>query len=354
MKKTAPLVFCLILLLTGCESLLYYSQAAVGQFSILRASESIEVLIEDPATSTDLKQRLELVRELTAFAARELQLPVDGQYSHYVDLERNYVVWNVFAAPELSLTPKTWCYPIAGCTAYRGYFKEQSADNYAAGLASENYDIYVGGVAAYSTLGWLNDPVLNTFIYREEAQLADLLFHELAHKQLYVPGDTLFNESFATAVASEGVRRWMAERDTSARYGTYQASRARQGDFLKLLGHYRALLQGVYLANDSDEEKRLRKRALIAQLREDFGALQHEWGDSQAYSAWMAAPINNAKLNSVALYFDGVPAFEALLVAEDFELPRFYERARQLGEMDIVARHQLLESPGGAAPPSEK
>jgi predicted aminopeptidase len=272
-------------------------------------------------------------------------LPVEGQYSHYVNLERDHVVWNVFAAPELSLEPKTWCYPFAGCSAYRGYFSQQKAREYAVALADQGYDTYVGGVAAYSTLGWLNDPVLNTFVYWEESQLADLIFHELAHQLLYVPGDTLFNESFATTVAMEGVQRWMQKRNNTQQYGKYLEGRAQQEDFIHMLGRYRERLVRVYQAPSGDDEKRRRKEEQIGLLREDYTSLQQQWGDAQAYSAWMAAPINNAKLNSVALYFELVPALERLLAKENYQLPDFYERCVQLADLSPEERRVLLEAP---------
>jgi predicted aminopeptidase len=312
---------------------------------MLNDRQPIERLIEDPTTPVDLRTQLQLVLELRAFAQSELMLPVEGQYSHYVNLERDHVVWNVFAAPELSLEPKTWCYPFAGCSAYRGYFSQQKAREYAVALADQGYDTYVGGVAAYSTLGWLNDPVLNTFVYWEESQLADLIFHELAHQLLYVPGDTLFNESFATTVAMEGVQRWMQKRNNTQQYGKYLEGRAQQEDFIHMLGRYRERLVRVYQAPSGDDEKRRRKEEQIGLLREDYTSLQQQWGDAQAYSAWMAAPINNAKLNSVALYFELVPALERLLAKENYQLPDFYERCVQLADLSPEERRVLLEAP---------
>ena len=350
-KETGEMIFrlssvlWLLFALAGCESLGYYSQAASGQLSLLNDRQPIEQLIEDPTTAVDLRAQLQLVLELRAFAHSELLLPVEGQYSHYVNLERDYVVWNVFAAPELSLEPKTWCYPFAGCSAYRGYFKQQGVRKYALELAEQGYDTYVGGVAAYSTLGWLNDPVLNTFIYREESQLADLIFHELAHQLLYVPGDTMFNESFATTVSAVGVQRWMEKRNNTEQYEEYLKGRAQQEDFIRLLSRYRERLLQVYEAPSGDVEKRRRKKEQIERLREAFISLQQQWGDSQAYSAWMATPINNAKLNSVALYHDLVPALERLLAEEKYQLPNFYQRCTQLAGLSPEERRALLEAP---------
>jgi predicted aminopeptidase len=342
-RLSSPLLLCFAL--AGCESLAYYSQAASGQLSMLNDRQPIEQLIEDPTTPVDLRTQLQLVLELRAFAQSGLLLPVEGQYSHYVNLERDYVVWNVFAAPELSLEPKTWCYPIAGCSAYRGYFSQQGALAYAAALADQGYDTYVGGVAAYSTLGWLNDSVLSTFIYRSEPELADLIFHELAHQLLYVPGDTMFNESFATTVAAAGVQRWMQQQNNTEQYEKYLEGRARQEQFIHLLGRYRERLVHVYEVPSGDIEKRRRKKEQIEQLREAYNLLQLQWGDSHAYSAWMAATVNNAKLNSVALYHELVPAFERLLAKEKYQLPNFYQRCIQLADLSPEKRRALLEAP---------
>ena len=333
--------------MAGCDVLGYYGQAASGPLSIIRSRHSIEQLLQDPDTDVNLKTQLQLVMELRAIAGSELQLPVEEQFTHYVDLKRNSVVWNVFAAPELSLEPKTWCYPIAGCSAYRGYFNEQHALDYAALLAGEGFDSYVGGVAAYSTLGWLNDPILNTFVYREESQLADLIFHELAHQLLYIPGDTGFNESFATAVAAEGVRRWLEKRDNVAQYADYKRGKRRQNDFVELIGRYRVELAAVYDAALQDAEKRNRKSEKITRLRQDFKVLQQQWGDSQAYHHWVVAPINNGKLNSVALYHDLVPVLEKWLAEENHQLSSFYSRCRALKTLNPEQRRGKLTPPSG-------
>ncbi|MEH6583345.1 MAG: aminopeptidase [Halioglobus sp.] len=339
-----PLMACLLLTLGACESLQFYSQAAAGQLSLMSNRESIKALIEDPDTSASLREKLELVLELRRFAQDELQLPVEGQYSHYVDLERDAVVWNVFVAPELSLEAKSWCYPIAGCAAYRGYFHEDSAREYAAEFAAQGFDTYVGGVAAYSTLGWLDDPVLSTFIHRQEAQLADLVFHELAHQVLYLPGDTRFNESFATAVAQEGVRRWMESRGDTEAFSHYIQERRRQDDFTQLVSRHRAALVKVYESELGESEKRALKSTRFEALRTDYASLQHEWGGSHDYSAWMAAPMSNAKLNSVALYYDLVPAFLNLLAEEENTLSEFYSRCQQFEGLDPAERYRQLKS----------
>ncbi|MFB3078000.1 MAG: aminopeptidase, partial [Lysobacterales bacterium] len=258
--------------------------------------------------------------------------------------ECDYVVWNVFVAPELSLQAKTWCYPIVGCADYRGYFSENSARAYSDRMAARGFDTYVGGVSAYSTLGWLNDPVLNTFVFREELKLAELIFHELAHQLLYLPGDTMFNESFATTVAREGVRRWVLHQDDAGHYTSYQTRMQQHDDFIRLLGNYRDMLASVYESSSGDDVKRRGKAELINQLRQDYDSLLQEWGGSLPYTEWIAAPINNAKLNSVALYHNLVPGLERLLAEENYQLSNFYVRCRQLRKLTPAERRGRLEN----------
>ncbi len=229
-----PAFLLAVLATTGCQSLGYYGQAIKGQYEIVARQESIEKLLADPHTPAPLKAKLQLVESLRAFAAKDLKLPVDGHYQKYADVRRRFVVWNVEAAPEFSLEPKSWWYPIVGSLEYRGYFSERGATNYAARLRKKGYDVYVGGVQAYSTLGWFKDPVLNTFIFEPEPDLAEILFHELAHQQVFASGDTDFNEAFATTVGQEGARRWLRAqgrsgpptRNTSSSFGAPLNSRA--------------------------------------------------------------------------------------------------------------------------------
>ena len=338
---------CLAAVLAGCETVGFYAQAASGQLSLLGRRQPIDELIAAPDTPAALKRQLELVLRLRDFAERSLHLPLNNQYGDYADLQRDYVVWNVFAAAELSLQPQTWCFPIAGCVAYRGYFNAQSAREYADSMAARGFDTYVSGVTAYSTLGWMRDPVLNTFIYLPEPQLADLLFHELAHQLLYVPGDTLFNESFATTVAVEGVRRWLHARGAADMYATYLESLDRQSDFVGLLARYRESLQGIYLADIGDAEKRREKARLIGELRAEYAQLEEGWGGVSPYRAWIDGPVNNAKLNAVSLYHGLVPPLQRLLAREHNDLPSFYQQCRQLAGLDTAARHERLQAPGG-------
>jgi predicted aminopeptidase len=340
--------------LAGCESLAYYAQAASGQLSLLGRRQPIEEVIEAPDTADALKSQLRLVLELREFARDFLQLPLHGQYGDYADLQRDFVVWNVLAAPELSLQEETWCFPLVGCVAYRGYFSEGAAREFAGQLVAQGFDTHVTGVAAYSTLGWMRDPVLNTFVMLPEPRLADLIFHELAHQLLFIPGDTLFNESFASTLAREGVRRWLLANGEPGQHASYLEELVRENDFLALLGRYRSELQRLYQSGESVTGKRHRKALLIGELRDDYQRLESGWGVGPVYRTWMDGPINNAKLNGVALYHQLVPPLQRQLAEEDGDLALFYRRCRELAELEIGARHRALmpsrpgEAPAGA------
>jgi predicted aminopeptidase len=344
-RLKTPLIAVMVLLLTGCDSLGYYTQALGGQLDLMRKGESLQSLLDDAATTESLRSQLELVERLLEFAEHELGLPADGQYSHYVDLGRPYVVWNVFAAEELSLQAKTWCHPVVGCAAYRGYFDQQDAESHAKNLSDAGMDTFVGGVAAYSTLGWFKDPVLSSFVYRPEARLADLIFHELAHQVVFIPGDTMFNESFATAVAREGVRLWLQRPGKESVYRDYQISLQQQADFIDLVQNLRQKLDELYALPVSDVDKQERKRNLITGMRNDYEQLKREKypepADSQPYDGWMYSPVNNAKVNSVSAYHQLVPPLKNLLRQEG-SLSAFYARCRSLSELSPEQREEVL------------
>jgi len=332
--------------LVACESMVFYGQAINGQLSIISKRENIQMLVNDPEIDAQLKQSLESIISIRKFANNSLALPVEKNYSTYVDLQRPFVVWNVFAAPEFSVTPKDWCYPIAGCVSYRGYFSEDAARKYATSLADEGFDVYVGGIAAYSTLGWFADPVLNTIINREEHRLAALLFHELAHQLVYVPGDTQFNESFATTIELEGLKRWLAENNNSAMMPTLveQAAREQQyrQEFVSLVQSSIPVLEELYSGALPLVEKRQEKAQVIQKLRDDYQDLKQQWRGYAAYDGWFAGEINNARLNTVATYFNHVPAFEALLAQSNYQLPEFYNRVQALAKLSSEERQEVL------------
>lgn len=328
--------------LFGCQSMQYYSQAIDGQLRILIHRQPISKLLADTSTPDDLKNRLAVVLRVRDFAQNELQLPVGNHYLSYVDIERPYVVWNVFAAPEFSLIPKTWCYPVVGCVAYRGYFSEEKAQRYADSLKKENYDVYVGGAIAYSTLGWFDDPVLSTIMYLSETESAALIFHELAHQLLYIPDDTAFNESFATVVEQEGVRRWLITQGDSKRYHEFLGKYQQHRQFVDLIMSYRRQLESLYQSNQSVSEKRGGKAALFNQLKRDRTRLNNECNGTSRYDLWFRQSLNNAKLVSVLTYQDFVPAFRNILLKKDGDVMQFYAECLRLSQRPTDERHRIL------------
>jgi predicted aminopeptidase len=342
--------------ISGCGSIGYYQQAISGQYEILAKREPIADILARPDTKPALREKLQLVTDLRHFAEDRLNLKTDGHYARYADLGRRYVVWNVYAAPEFSVEPKKWWYPVVGSLKYRGFFSEKDARNCGKALANEGYDVYVGGVDAYSTLGWFKDPVLNTFINNPPAELAEILFHELAHQRVFAKGDTDFNEAFATAVGEEGVQRWLeAHGDAKART-EYQIDLRRQGEFVDLVMNAREELKSVY-GEESEhapglkqaagsealvEAKRAAKAEVIARLRANYEKLKASWGGYAGYDNWFNRPINNARLNTVATYYHFVPAFKQLLARGDGDLQKFYADAKVLAKLPKEQRHERM------------
>lgn len=328
----------------SCESVRYYSQAIQGQYRILEKRQPISDILADPESPESLRQKLAFILALRHFAENELQLPVKDNYLTYVDLKRPYVVWNVFAAPEFSLAPKTWCYPVVGCAAYRGYFTAKNARQFADELSDQGYEVYVAGVTAYSTLGWFDDPVLSTFINISKARSAALIFHELAHQVLYVKGDTAFNESFATTVEQEGLQRWQAATRSSHIYNDYLAGYDRQQQFIRLIMDYRRTLEILYQSDASVETKREKKASIYSELRAEFDRLKTDDNGLSAYDNWMRDSLNNAKISSVAAYHDFVPAFQKMLAKNEGNLNQFYGQCRELAQAPPDQRHRILNN----------
>jgi predicted aminopeptidase len=334
----------LVLAAGGCSTTLgYYWQAFDGQMSLVREARPIERVLEDPLTGDALKAKLERVREIRAFASRELGLPDNGSYRRYADLKRRFVVWNVFAAPRFAVEPKQWCFPVAGCVGYRGYFAEADAKAFAEALARQGLDVYVGGVPAYSTLGWLDDPILNTFINYPDVELARLIFHELSHQVAYAPGDSTFNESFAVSVENEGVERWIAQRGSAEQRAAFEASQQRKRDFAELVTDYRTRFAQAYAAAADDAERAAAKARLQEAMRGDYAQLKARWGGFAGYDWWFAQPLNNAQLASVALYTQLVPGFEQLLAECKGDLPAYYQRVKALAKLPEPERRARLE-----------
>lgn len=329
---------------SGCTQLSYYAQSVRGQLDIWRREKPIEAVIQDAASPQVLRDKLAMVLKAREFASDELALPRNESYRKYVDLERPYVVWNVFAAPEFSVTPMQWCFVMAGCVSYRGYFAKADADYFARLAVSEGRDAYVGGVPAYSTLGWFADPVLNTFVNYSATEVARIIFHELSHQVVYVKDDSVFNESFAVAVEREGLRRWLARHGTEAEHKDYAAQQRRRADFLELIQSYRQRLHTLYQQAIPPAEMREAKHRVFAQMKRDYEQLKVSWGGFAGYDRWFAQPPNNALLASVAIYTQRVPAFEAMLREQGGDLPKFFVAVKALARMDKPARDATLQA----------
>jgi predicted aminopeptidase len=322
----ALLAMLALLLCAGCESISYYGQAIGGHLRLMAAARPIDSWLGDPSTPAELKARLEVAQRIRQFASGELHLPDNGSYLSYADLGRRFAVWNVFAAPELSIDPRPECFPVTGCVAYRGFYSEDAARRHAAKLRTQGYDVYVGGVLAYSTLGWFDDPLLSTFIRYPDSQVARLVFHELAHQVVYAKHDTTFNESFAVVVEEEGVRRWLQSEGRSAELVAFQEAQARKRELAARIKETRERLKVIYSGSLTREQMLEQKRGEFARLR-------------SAFPQFVPAEPNNAFLVSIALYNELVPALERVL-AESGNLDNFYERSRKLAASD-AARTQL-------------
>ncbi len=333
-----------LLLVSGCANLSYYWQSVGGQLDVWQRERPVGEVIADPAAAQALKDRLARVTGIRDFASRELSLPENQSYRRYADLERPFVVWNVFAAPEFSVQPLQWCFLFAGCVSYRGYFSSEAAERFAAELALQGYDVYVGGVPAYSTLGHFADPVLNTFIHYPEADIARLIFHELAHQVAYAEDDTIFNESFAVVVEQEGVRRWLAKTGDIRQREEFERTRRIRAEFVELIGRHRGRLDALYHTRLAPEVMRERKRAILAELEVEYRALEIGWGGYAGYDHWFAKKPGNAQLASVGIYSQLVPPFEALLEREGGDFPRFYAAARELAALPKEERDARLRA----------
>lgn len=354
-----PAALAVALLLGGCATLVdgpgYYWQSMVGHLDVMRRAQPLTAVIDDPATDPVLRARLRRALEIRAFAVSELALPDNRSYAAYADVGRPFVLWNVFATPELSMKLQQWCFPVAGCVAYRGYYRREDAERFAGQLREQGLEAHVGGVPAYSTLGWFADPILSTFVAYPEGDLARLVFHELAHQLLYVKGDTTFNESFATAVEATGVDRWFVVRGDATAEDAYRRQAQRREQFVALLRRHKSALEAVYAQSVPDEDKRAGKRAVFDALQADYRTLRAEWGGFAGYDRWFAQPLTNAHLAAVGAYNDLLPAFRALLARSGGDLPRFYEAARELAalarpERDARLRALVAEASAPEAP----
>jgi predicted aminopeptidase len=334
---------------SGCSSVGYYAQAVGGHLDLLQRARPVAQVLADAATPPALRERLQLSQRLRDFAVTNLQLPDNNSYRRFAELQRAAVVWNVVAAPALSLTLKTWCFPVMGCVGYRGYFQREDAEALAAQLRAEGLEVSLYGVPAYSTLGWSDwvggDPLLSTFIRWPEGALAQLIFHELTHQVAYAADDTTFNESFAVAVERIGSRRWLDGHAGPEARAAHAAAEARREDFRALTLRYRGLLQQVYAAATDAPEQQRRKAAVMSALRSEYAVLKVErWQGYAGYDDWFAQ-ANNASLGVLAAYNELVPEFENLLQCHDGDLKRFYAEVKRLAALPRDQRRARLAAP---------
>ena len=353
LRKNALIAVAAVLAVSGCSSLGYYWQSVSGHLQLMNAARPVPDWLSDSQTPERLKARLALTQRIRSFAVSELHLPDNASYQRYADLQRQAVVWNVTAAPALSLTPETWCFPVAGCVGYRGYFDEQEARAEAARLQARGLDVHVYGVPAYSTLGWMNwaggDPLLSTFVGYPEGDLARLIFHELAHQVLYAGDDTTFNESFATAVERLGVARWLAVSGSETSRADYAALEQQRQQFRALTQAVRRELTDIYESKTapapSPSEKLAMKKIAIERFREAYAVLKASWrgpaGSTAGYDRWVAQ-ANNASFGAQAAYDELVPGFEALFERTGRNWRAFYDEARQLARLDKAERRSRL------------
>ncbi|MEN9629384.1 MAG: hypothetical protein RJA10_2611 [Pseudomonadota bacterium] len=347
LAATAVLAVAAVCLGSGCSTLGYYGQAVQGHLDVMQRARPVTDWLSDSGTPQTLRERLQLTQQLRDFAVGELKLPDNPSYRSYADLQRSAVVFNVVATPELSLTLKTWCFPVMGCVGYRGYFSRAEADALAAQLKAEGLEVSVYGVPAYSTLGWSNwiggDPLLNTFIDWPEAELARLIFHELAHQVAYAADDTTFNESFATAVERLGGERWLATRPQAR--AEHERQQQRRADLRELMQRQRDRLLALYGSAQDDAVKRARKAELMTQWRAEYEAIKRErWAGFAGYDAFIAR-ANNASFGVQAAYNDGVPAFERLFERQGRDFARFHAEVQRLAALPRAERRAALGLP---------
>lgn len=336
------LIYLTCFFLTGCSGISYYSQSIHGQMSILLKRERLDTVISDKNTESSVKNKLKLVAQIRHFASDELHLPDNQSYLYYVDLKRPYVVWNVFAAPEFSLLAKNWCYPIVGCVSYRGYFAEVDAEKHAKELNQQGFDVSVSGIAAYSTLGWFDDPVLNTMLGWSNHALAGLIFHELSHQVIYISSETEFNEAFSTAVGRLGTIQWLLYKHPEQLDRYLQFLRA-YNDFRELLNSTHDELASLYTSSVNENIKRNYKSEIFDSLKIKYHSLKKRWPEGINFDSWFSQPINNARFTSTMTYLQKVPAFLTMFAEEQGKWPKFLARIKEMENLDKKKREQIIE-----------
>ncbi len=338
------LVSIVVLQMTACADLSYYMHSVKGQLSIIQKTQDIDDLLRDESIEEKLKLQLKLVGSIRQFAFEETNLPESDSYTQYADVGRRYVLKNLFASAEFSTALQRWCYPIVGCAGYRGYFDEELLEKFKGTLLQQGKDVYVANIPAYSTLGWFDDPVLNTFIYWPEYRLAGLIFHELAHQRLYIDGDSQFNESFAMAVQYSAVEKWLLKKgqfEKLKRYKQYQNNRLK---VTLLIEKGRSQLTQLYKEELDESEKRLQKGRLLKQLKKDYQQLSSGFEVPDGFKYWFKGALNNAKLASVSTYHSRVNVFRKLLKSHAGDYAEFYQHVKKIGQLAKVERTKCLDS----------
>lgn len=332
----------LLLLCTSCGEFKYYSQAIRGHVKIMKGRQSIEKLLTLDATSKVSKQQLKEILAIRTFASKVLYLPDNNSYKSFTELKRDYVVWNVFAAAEFSTDLLTWCFPVTGCLPYRGYFDRDAALDYANQLERRGHDVYVGGVSAYSTLGWFADPVLNTMLGHGMTWAARIIFHELAHQKLYIQNDTELNEAFADTVGMIGVKTWLRINHQETEYKSFNEKLLREADFHTLIREFRDEYKILYASDMPDNEKRKGKQELHRDMYRKYQLLKIKWGGNDEYDAWFREGPNNARLGTITTYRDLVPQLESVYLANDGDIQKFYETVQSLSGCGYDERRKFL------------
>jgi len=338
------IIVSLILLttLSACSTISYYGQSIQGQMSLLFNRENINDVLNKPNTPEKLKTRLQQALSIRKYASQKLALPDNNSYLNYVDVQRPYVVWNVFAAPEFSLSPKNWCYPIVGCVSYRGYFAQDNAIHEAEQLKKESFDVHVGGIAAYSTLGWFDDPLMNTMLHWKQRTLAGLIFHELSHQLIYIKNETSFNEAFSSSVERLGTIQWILETKPHQLY-EYLAYLEAQSDFRNLLIHTREKLESLYEKPLDISIKRKEKQLLIENMKLEYSEKKKKWPNNIHFDSWFKSPVNNARLTSSMTYLEDIPAFFQLFIEQKGQWESFYNYVIELEKLSKEERTKLIK-----------
>ncbi len=332
------------LLLSGCSTVGYYSQAVGGHLKLMSARQPIDKLLASEDTDPELRRQLQTLVDARQFAVEQLHLPDNDSYSTYVATGRSAVTWNVVATDEFSMQARTWCFPIAGCVSYRGYFDRADAQAYADELEAQSFDVTIGGASAYSTLGWFDDPILDTMLRGGDVRYVGTLFHELAHQVLYVKDDSNFNEAFASFVEQLGIRQWLEHTDEGGRIERYDTSLQRAEGFVNLLKDTREDLVELYAQDIPPADKRQRKQEVFDNMRSEYELLKQSWEGYAGYDNWFKRDLNNARLVAVATYRRFVPAFYAMYEEAGRELPAFYELAEEVAALDAESRQSRMLS----------